>query len=581
MSASGKRWRLRGRFPDGELADAPYPALLRHLLWHRGIRSVDDAASFLEPSLSPEHDPLLLPDIGRALARLRQAIKEGETIAVFGDFDVDGLTAAAVLTEALHGLGAKVIPHIPDRFGEGYGLNMAAIEGLRQLGADLMIAADCGTSSVKEIEYAARLGMHTIVLDHHIVPGILPEALAVVNPKRSDSLYPERELTSAGLAYKLIAALFEASGRVWAPERYLDLVALGTVADVAPLRGENRLLVKRGLAALAGTQRPGLCALMQTAGLDPASLDVDSIGYLLAPRLNAAGRIAHARLAFDLLLERDEAKAGESAIELSALNQERQRRTAAAMELARELLAVEDAAAPLIFIGHEKISSGIVGLIAGRLTEERYRPAVVYERSDKKSRASCRSIPEFHITEALRSCRDLMVRFGGHAAAAGFTVANEKLAALKENLTRVAEKALSGLDLTPALDIDAAVPLQRINGKHIQYLMGMAPFGEGNPRPLFLSRALEVADVRPMGNSGKHLRLRLRDGRVTWPAAAFDLGPSNGAGLEVRPGQRLDVVYSFCRDRGGEGLELRVEDFRDSKAEGEISPSPQYPPLDE
>jgi single-stranded-DNA-specific exonuclease len=561
QTASGRRWRLRGRFPDDALPDAPYPALVRHLLWHRGMRTADEASLFMEGP-AEEHDPLLLPDVEPALARLAEAAREGERVAVYGDFDVDGVTASALLVEALSGLGTNAFPYIPDRFSEGYGLNVAALERLHAEGATLVLTADCGTSSIAEVARARELGMDALILDHHSVPAELPAATALVNPKRPDSHYPFAELASVGLAYKLMAALHERLGRAWQADRWLDLVALGTVADVAPLRDENRSLLKRGLACLGRTERPGLRALIEAAGIEAARLDAESIAYGLAPRLNAAGRLKHARLALDLLLERDEDEAQRRALELTALNRERQERTRAAMELAGELLAEGDSEAPLLFLGHEEIPSGIVGLVAGRLAEDRHRPAVVYERGSETSRASCRSIPEFDITGALRGCAQLLERYGGHRAAAGFTARNEKLSPLREGLLRRAEEELSGVELTATIDIDAALALGSLRGHEIRLLSRMAPFGEGNPEPTFLSRGVEVVEAMTMGEDGKHLRLKLRDGngagaKVTWPAVAFGLGEA-----DVREGQRIDVVYSLAADRRGEGmaLELRVKD---------------------
>jgi len=570
----GRRWRLRGRFPDGALEGAPYPTLIRHLLWHRGLRTGDEAERFMAgPPV--EHDPLLLPDIEPALGRLRQAVRDGERIAVYGDFDVDGVTALALLVEGLRSLGGDVFAYIPDRFSEGYGLNCGALDRLRADGATLLVAADCGTSSFDEVAHARGLGMEVVILDHHSAPAELPAAAATVNPKRADSRYPDPELASVGLAYKLMGALFESMGQAWEGERWLDLVALGTVADVAPVLGENRWLVKRGLERLARSERPGLRALMEAAGIEPTGVNTEAIGYGLGPRLNAAGRLKHARLALELLLEGDEAEAQRRALELTALNRERQERTAAALELAAELLEREDAESPLIFVGHEDIPSGIAGLVAGRLAEGRYRPAVVYERGEKTSRASCRSIPELDIAGALRECRELLERFGGHRAAAGFTARNEKLPSLKEGLLRQAEAALAGVELVPAIDIDAALPLGALRGREIRLLSQMGPFGEGNPEPTFLSRGVEVMERRIIGRDGQHLRLKLRDaheggGRVTWPAIAFGLGEA-----EVREGQRLDVVYSLAADRGGEGasstglgqaLELRVKDVAATEA---------------
>ncbi len=568
-------WRLRGRCPEGELAAAPYPPLIRHLLWHRGIRTPVQATAIIGGS-PVQYDPLLLPDIEPALRRLRRAVLEGELIAVYGDFDVDGVTASAILSEGLRDLGGSVATYIPDRFGEGYGVNVPAIDSLAAKGATLIVTADCGTSSIAEAEHARKLGIDVIIVDHHTVPPQLPAAVAIVNPKRADNRYPDAELASGGLAFKLMAALYESLGRPWQPERYLDLVALSTVCDVAPIQDENRSLVRQGLLALRRTRRPGLRALIEVSGLDPARLDVDSIGYALGPRLNAAGRLAHARLALDLLLEDDKDRAMQRALQLSALNQQRQQATAAAMELAFQMLTEEDIARPLIFIGHPEFPSGIVGLVAGRLAEEHYRPAVVYEKGEETSRASCRSIPEFDISGALRTCPELMLRFGGQRAAAGFTAENEKLPALKEALLCRAETELAGMDLAPVVDIDAAVPLHRINGRLIELMLKLAPFGQANPEPTFLSRGLEVTDVRLLGDDGDHLRLRLRDGKVTWPAVGFGFGEDRYAELDIRPGRRLDVVYTFCSDRGTEGgLELRVKDLVASSDAGTRAPTGQ------
>ena len=549
------RWRLRGRFPEGELGAAPYPSLIRHLLWHRGVRTLAQASAIMD-SIPVDYDPLLLPDAEAAITRLQAAIRDGETIAVYGDFDVDGVTASAILVEGIQGLGGKAISYLPDRFSEGYGVNSAAIDGLRQRGATLLITADCGTSNVDEVAHARALGIDTIIVDHHTIPTQLPDSVALVNPKRLENRYPDNELASGALAFKLMAALYDRLGGRFDQNRYLDLVALSTICDVAPLQDENRWLVKQGLAVLSRTRRPGLAALMDVARVDRQAVTADTIGFAIGPRLNAAGRLAHARLAFDLLVETDWGRARERALELNGLNQERQQATAAAMDLARELLADEDPAAPLTFIGHRDIPSGIVGLVAARLAEDRYRPAVVYEMGDSTSRASCRSIREFDITAALRTCPELLLRFGGHRAAAGFTAENANLPALKEALVRHAANALANVDLVPIIDIDAAIPLDRINGKLIELIFRLAPFGQANPEPTFLSRNLEVVEVWPARDDRSHIRLKLRDDRHTWSAIAFGLGDRG-----VEAGQRLDVVYTFSPDKGNGGLELRVKDL--------------------
>jgi single-stranded-DNA-specific exonuclease len=553
-----RRWLVHPQV--SALVGSAFPPLIRHLLYHRGVRSEDEAARFLFLEHRPEHDPYLLPDVERAVERLSAAISGGEGIAVFGDFDVDGVTAAALLAEALAELGARVITYIPNRFSEGYGLNVGAITGLRQRGASLLLAADCGTSSVGEVEHACHLGMDVIILDHHAIPPELPPTVALVNPKllpEAGQESPLGDLASVGVAYKAMAALYQALGRAWQPQRFLDLVAIGTVADVAPLVGENRYLVKEGLAAIARAERPGLCALTAVAGLRPEGVDSEAIAYTLGPRLNAAGRLADANLSLRLLLTQDESEAVQAARQLNALNQERQRQTEQALATAAELLTAEDAQASLIFVGHPDISEGIVGLVASRLVDERYRPAIVYQHGESESRGSCRSIPEFNIVAALGRQAHLLVRHGGHARAAGFTAANANLPALKEGLLEQAASELGGTELSPALAIDTELPLGCLRGDDIRWLQRFQPYGQGNPEPTFLSRGVSVVEARLLGNNGQHLRLKLKDGPVTWPAIAFDMGER-----AVEAGQRVDVVYSLASERRGEdALELRIKDL--------------------
>ncbi|MCJ7511166.1 MAG: single-stranded-DNA-specific exonuclease RecJ [Dehalococcoidia bacterium] len=556
-----RRWLVHPQ--ASALVGSPFPPLIRHLLYHRGVRSEDEAARFLFLEHRPECDPHLLPGVERAVERLSAAIAGSECIAVFGDFDVDGVTAAALLAEALAELGARVITYIPNRFSEGYGLNVDAITSLRQRGASLLLAADCGTSSVQEVEHACRLGMDAIILDHHAIPPKLPPTVALVNPKLlpdAGQESPLGDLASVGVAYKAMAALYQAMGRAWQPQRFLDLVAIGTVADVAPLVGENRYLVKEGLAAIARAERPGLCALIGVAGLRPEGVDSEAIAYTLGPRLNAAGRLADANLSLRLLLTQDEGEAAQAARQLNTLNQERQRQTEQALATAAELLTAEDAQASLIFVGHPDISEGIVGLVAGRLADERYRPVIVYQRGESESRGSCRSIPEFNIVAALGRQAHLLVRYGGHARAAGFTVANANLLALKEGLMGQAASELAEAELSPALAIDAELPLSHLRGEDIRWLQRFQPHGQGNPEPTFLSRGVFVAEARLLGNNGQHLRLKLKDGPVTWPAIAFDMGER-----AVEAGQRVDVVYSLASERrSDDALELRIKDLAPS-----------------
>lgn len=562
-AAPARRRRWRGRARPDVIPEGDWPELAGRILALRGVNDAAAARAFLEPP-GPQPDPYALPALDVAVDRLMRAARAGEHVAVYGDFDVDGVTSAAQITEALASLGASPLPYIPDRFSEGYGLNVPAIERLHAAGATVLVTADCGTSSVDEVARARALGMDVIVLDHHTVPPVLPDATALVNPKlhgaRPGGLL---ELATAGLAFHLAAALHDAAGRPFDPLAYLDLAVLGTICDMAPLADENRRLVRAGLPALARTSRPGLRALMQVSRVDPATVAADDVAYRLGPRLNAAGRIAHARLALELLTTRDEERGRELASQLDALNRERQEKTAQAVDLAAQLVDGDapdgpSGLPPLIMIGHADFSSGIVGLIASKLVSLYGRPAVVYENGESTSRASCRSIAEFHITDALRAHADLFERFGGHRAAAGFTVQNARLDEVRERLVEAAGRELAGRDLAPVLEIDCNLPLRQLRGDELRWLQRIGPFGVGNPEPAFLARDVTVVDARVVGNGDKHLKLRLRDGRVTWPAIAFEMG-----GFAAEPGDRIDVVYSVSGDAGPDSpAEIRVEDMR-------------------
>jgi single-stranded-DNA-specific exonuclease len=562
VAAPARRRRWRGRARPEVTPAGDWPELVGRLLAMRGITDGAPARRFLDPPTATP-SARALPAIDIAIDRLLRAARTGETVAVFGDFDVDGVTSAAQLTQALRATGATAVPYIPDRFTEGYGLNVPAIERLRRDGATLLVTADCGTSSVAEIARAREIGMDAIVLDHHTVPPELPDALALVNPKLPNAQAGGlAELATAGLAFHVAAALHEAAGRSFDEQGYLDAAALGTVCDMAPLADENRRLLRVGLPALARTMRPGLRALMEASRVDPATITADDIGYRLGPRLNAAGRIAHARLALELLLTADEERGRELAQQLDALNRERQERTAQAVALAARLVEDRRELPPLVMIGHPDFSAGIVGLIASKLVTLYGRPAVVYEKGDELSRASCRSIDEFHITDALRARPDLFVRFGGHRAAAGFTVETARLDDVREHLVAHAGRELAGCELAPVLEIDAQWPLRNLRGEEIRWLMKLGPFGVGNPVPAFLSRGVTVTECRVVGNGERHLKLKLRDGATTWPAMAFEMGDTF-----VEPGERIDIVYT--PDARADGtLDVRIEDFRPAKPAG-------------
>ncbi|MCD6554370.1 MAG: single-stranded-DNA-specific exonuclease RecJ [Anaerolineae bacterium] len=563
MSSYAKRWKLPEPMPPAYQDRFPgVPDLLVRLLYNRGLTTPPAVQDFLgTPTLGTT--PFRLPGMHKAVNRLRQAIRAGEKIAVYGDFDADGVSATAVLVETLQALGADVRPYIPHRVDEGYGLNLNALRKLYRAGVRLVVTVDCGIRSVAEVE-AAQRGMDLIITDHHSVGSELPPAVAIINPKLPDSSYPFQDMAGVGVAFKLAQALLLAHRKMegqppLAAEDLLDLVALGTVADIVPLLGENRDLVRLGLARLNDPQRPGLKALMAKAGVRPGEVTATTIGYVLGPRLNAAGRLADAMTSYQLLVTRDPAEAERLAAKLDETNRRRQKLTAEALEQARAQVLAEVTEAPLLFASGENFLPGIVGLVAGRLTEEFYRPAVVVEVGAEQSRGSCRSIPDFHITAALDRCRDLLVRHGGHAAAAGFTVENTNLEPLRDRLRAIAEEELAGKELLPTLVIDAEVALSEMDWATQALLEQMEPCGSENPAPLFLSRGVTVRNCRPVGADEQHLKLTLSDGRVIWDAIAFRQGIPEGGMPE-----RIDVVYSLeAREWNGEKrLQLVVEDFR-------------------
>lgn len=528
------------------------------LLYNRGINRSAEAEAFLRGDETLQSDPFLLPDMDRAVARIYQALMRDEKIAAYGDFDADGICGIAVLTCGLSLLGAKTTHYIPHRVNEGYGLNLASLENLHQQGVTLVITADCGISNYTEVDGARKIGLDIIITDHHVPPPTLPPALATVNPKREDSLYPFSQLAGVGVAFKLIQALFQTLGKEEHLEELLDLVALGTVADMVPLLGENRYLVKRGLEVLSRTRRPGLQEMINLVGLSPEDLDTEDISWVLAPRLNAPGRLDHALPSYRLLVTESPKEARQLAEELVQQNTQRQRLTEEFFCQAKEQIFSRDIDSPLLMVGGEDFPQGITGLIAGRLMGEFYRPSVVFEQGQSTSTGSARSIDEFDIIAAIKECQDLLIKFGGHPMAAGFTLPTENLASFHERLLRIAASQLSDVELYPFLTIDAQVPLSTMNGKIFKQIERFAPFGNSNPLPVFLSSGVRVTDCYPVGNGSRHLKLRLREGDIAWPGIGFNLGHLVG---EVT--SEIDLVYNLTVDRwnGDERLNLNILDF--------------------
>jgi single-stranded-DNA-specific exonuclease len=540
------------------------PALFLQILHNRHIRDPSDIQDFISGTWQ-EPDLYLLPDLARAVDILIRAIRRRERIAVYGDYDADGVTATALLVHTLAQLGADVIPYIPRRVDEGYGLNLGALRHLYGQQVRLVVTVDCGVRAIREIDQARR-GLEFIVTDHHSVGRELPFASAVINPKRPDSRYPFGELSGVGVAYKLAQALIREAQACHLPaqvdeQSLLDLVAIGTVADLVPLVGENRYLVRRGLEVVNQARREGVRALLRVTGLRPGSVTASSIGFGLGPRLNAAGRLGDAMLSYDLLASADAVEADRLAGRVNEQNRRRRTLTAQAYDLAEQLALSRQGADALLFAVDKTFMAGVVGLVAGRLTEAYYRPAVVVEQGDEISRGSCRSIKEFNITAALDECSDLLIRHGGHAAAAGFRVRNEQLEALADRLSAVAEQELSGVALSPTLPIDADVPLEAMDWEMMGWLDRLEPCGLDNPTPIFLSRNIPVAEARTVGSDSKHLKLALATAHEPRDAIGFNLGDRMG-----ELGERVDLAYQLEVNEwnGSRNLQLNVRDFRPS-----------------
>jgi single-stranded-DNA-specific exonuclease len=542
--------------PDEYLNASGHPPLIAQLLYNRGVKP-EEIAPFLSADRGLEGNSFLLPDISQAVSRVYKAVLSREKIAVYGDFDVDGVTAIVILVEGLSRLGAEVIPYIPDRVNEGHGLKIPALEKLQAQGASLVITADCGITDLKEVEQAQDMGMDMIITDHHMPLGSLPRAVAVVDPKRKDSVYPFPDLAGAGVAFKLLQALFHKDSREKWLARLLDLVVLATITDLVSLVGENRYLVKEGLKELNNSSRVGIQEMVKLAGLKPGELDDGDISWVLGPRLNSAGRMNDASTSYQLLTTQSPEEARLLALELEEKNAERQKLTTEVLNRTRERLAAK-LHLPVLIDGDESYSIGVIGLVAGKLVDEFYKPAIIINLGPELCQGSCRSIAEFDIVSALAECRDLLIAFGGHPLAAGFTVARRNLAQLEQRLVNLATDQLGHLDLRQELVIDAELPLSIFSGEAFNLIQKLSPFGHGNPQPTFLTRQVEVIECRNFGNQGEWLRLKLKQGDVTWQAVDFE-SQKKRVGIP----SHIDIVYNLEKSRwdGEEVLSLNLLDF--------------------
>ena len=556
-----REWRVRPEPPPGFAESVGFPEFQARLLYNRGVRSRSQAEAFLAADDRLGNDPFLLPDMRQAVDRLRRAVEARETIAVFGDFDADGLTGAAVLTMALTELGARVVPYLPDRTSEGHGLNGPAVGSIRAQGATTMVTVDCGTTAVDEVELASALGIDTIITDHHTLSGPLPRASAVVNPKREESEFPYLGLTGAGLSYKLVEALWADLGKP-GPEHLLEIAALGTVADVGPLTGENRYIVKRGLELLNCTRHPGMEALIARCGLEKGKIGSRDVSFSLVPRLNASGRLGDARLSLHLLTATTREEAVSLADRLEDANERRRALSQLAFTQAMEQVESNgSASAPVIFVEHREWTPGILGLVAGRLSEAFHRPAAAVAVGPQVSRASMRSIPEFDAMDALGMVGDRLIRYGGHPAAAGFAVPTDGLEDLKAEMCGIASRQDSAARAAPYIEIDCEAAPAAVDRTNLDFIESLGPFGEGNPNPVMMTGGMRVSESRTVGRTNAHLKMWLVHGGRMWEAIAF-----NQADRAMVAGDVVDAVYNVGLNEWGgvPRMELRVLDVRRS-----------------
>jgi len=545
-----KKWQVENTDKIGSIQE-----LLKILLANRGIVTKKETEDFLNPNLSDvtiNSVKINKNELKKALARISKAIKEKQKIIIFGDYDVDGISASAILWETLNSLGADVLPFIPSRFDEGYGLSKEGIDNLlSKQKLDLIITVDNGIVANKAVEYANKKNIDVIITDHHMPSKNLPNAFAIIHTTL---------LCGAGVAYLFSKEI--AGQKINDKDTHLELVALATISDLVPLTFANRILVYFGLRALRKTSRIGLLSLIEKAGIRKEDIGVYEIGHILAPRLNAMGRLSSAMDSLRLICTNNKKRADELSTLLSKTNFQRQQVTIDALVDARKKVE-EKEIKNLIFIASESYQQGIVGLVAGRLVEEYYFPSIVISKGKKYSKASARSVKGFNIIEFLRTASDLLVDVGGHPMAAGFTVETSKLELLEEKLFENASKLLKKQHLERSLRIDAELPLDLINSDTYLQIQKLSPFGMANPEPTFVTKDFKIESIRLLGNEGQHLKLKIIKDNLFFDAIAFGIGNKN----ELKIGDSVDVVYTIDENEwnGNKNLQLKIKDIRKTK----------------
>ena len=561
-----QKWRIAEPHPEAaaRLTAAGYPCLVSAVLASRGIATAEEAAAFLEHEQRLTYSPFLMADMDKAVERVQRALADHERIAVFGDYDVDGITATCILVDYLQSRGADVLHYIPRRIEDGYGLSVDAIEGLYRKGTRLLITVDCGITGVEEVDFANSLGMDVVITDHHECKETLPRAVAVVDPHRPDCPYPFKHLAGCGVALKLALALGGPDREEALFSRYCTLAAIGTVADVMQMSGENRTIVSRGLAAIEHSDFIGLHALLKEAGLAGREITSVQIGFVLAPRINAAGRMGAADKAAELLLCTDPAEAERMARELCALNRERQNVEQTIYSQAEEMIArLPDRDRSALVLESSRWHQGVVGIVASRLSEKYSRPSFMIHLNGDTGKGSCRSWGGFNLFAALENCKDLLLGFGGHELAAGFTIEEANIPAFRERMNDYARSFRGGAAPVSVLDVDVAITHpSAVTLEELEALSALEPYGSGNARPVFCLLGATLLRTQNVGQN-RHLKLRLGKGSAQFDGIFFSTVAED---CGCRPGDRVDAAFYLQVNefRGSRTVQLQMVDLRPS-----------------
>ena len=559
-----KRWQIAKQAPK-EFFESflEFHPIILQLLYNRGLRTKEQIEGFLNPDWETgQHDPFLMKGVRKAVSEILKAIKAKKKIALFAHFDVDGITSAALLFSVFKHFGREPMVYIPER-SEGYGLTQAALAEFKKAQIGLVITADIGISSQKEVAQAEKEGMKVIICDHHKVPRLLPPATAILNPQQKDCPYPFKELAGVGVVFKLAEALVQTKKELFHPQKLkwlVDLVGLGTICDVVPLIDENRLFAKFGLIVLRKTKNLGLKKLFEVCQLKPEEINVSTSSFIIGPRLNAPGRMDHANASFYLLVAKNPLYAQKLALWLHQQNQKRQRLLEQAVAQAKEKIENEGwLDKRVIVVGQEDWPTGIIGLIASRLVNEYSRPAFVLQIGQKESKGSVRSIDQFHVVEALEAVGHYLLQFGGHQKAGGFSILTERLEELKRELLRLAEKKLTEEDIKPQIKIDSKITLSQINWELWEELEKFEPTGFGNPEPVFLMERVPVTAVKTVGKDLQHLKFLFQ--------GLEGIMFNGGEKRKVQPGELLDLVFQLQVDewQARRKLQLKILDFKKSE----------------